>query len=142
MRLVLVLSVLLATVLANTTPVARRPEVEIELRYHPDRTGERTTNRSITAEGTEAEISEDGDSHDVEITEAEFERLREMVKARVAEFSWTAEDAEDVEAPYVEMQFQYQARNREIEVELRVPAGSVPEELVALQETYFETAYR
>lgn len=142
MRLACLLSLSLVTLLANAGPLARNPEVEIELRYHPDKTGQRTTNRSIAAEGTEGEISEDGDSRDVDVTRAEFDRLREMVRARVADFPWSGEDQEDVEAPYVEMQFKYEARNREIEVELRVPAGSVPKDVVALQEKYFENAYR
>lgn len=143
MRLACLLSLLLTPLLVNSSPVVRGgPEVEIELRYHPDKTGQRTTNRAIKAQGREAEISEDGDEREVDITQAEFDRLVDMVKSRVAEFPWGEEEGGRLKAPYVEILFKYETGNREIEVEHHVPAGSVPADCVELQEAYFDGAYR
>jgi len=135
--------VLLTLFLSSFGVMAGGIEVEIEFRYHPDKSGQKTVNQSIEVEGQEATI-EQGDANrsasKKELTEAEVEALIELVAERVNEFTYI--EGRKIKGAYVEAKFEFSGEDREIEVTEKFPTGSLPTAYVDLQDKYFDQTFQ
>ena len=141
--LVMFACVALAAVAAPAS--AQDREVEISFYFQPDSSGENTLNTSVEIDGDEITIEEsrnDGANRYVErdATADEIALIEEFVRARIAAIDLT--EAERPDQPRVEIQFEFDAGARTIEVEEIYPAGAVPEDYIALQERFFEGVFR
>lgn len=130
--------------LALTGPAAAQGvEVEIQVLWEPDGTGERTENVSVHYEDGEIEIEENaGDNHryvEREARPGEGEALVNLVRARLAWFDWAG--GPEVDPPYLVLRIELEGESRELELEERYPVGGVPPELTDLMARYFETVW-
>ena len=117
-------------------------ELSVEFRNHPDRSGSKTTNQSISMEDGEVEIDFGGPEGEMEreVSDEEFAAVLALVQKAVNRFECV--EGEEMEGAYVEVKLEFEGEDREIEVTEIFKAGSVPEQYVTLQEKYFETIYR
>lgn len=119
-------------------------EFEITFYFQPDDTGNNTLNKSIEIDGDELTIEESHNDRpnryeEREATEDEIAYVRSLVEERITGFEFA--EGEDVDAPKVEIEFEFESGNRSIEVEEVYAAGSVPDEYMALQKRFFEDQF-
>ena len=119
---------------------ATAQDVEIEFRYQPDVVGQSPTRQVLAIDDDEAEVTENGETREIKITKGEIRDLTDLIKKRVASFKF--EKGERVQRPRMEIIFEFEGREREIEVTEIYAIGKVPAEYVKIQERFFETTGR
>ena len=136
-----IVSFAILTFLIGTDP-ASAADYEIEFRYQPDTTGQATTRQilGLDDDDAEVEITENGKEREVPIPMSEVRKLIDLVKKRRDSFKF--EKGERVSRPRVEIKFEFEGNDREIEVVETYPSGKVPAEYVKIQERYFKTPYK
>lgn len=137
----MVIALLLAGGLAAGSAMAKE-EVEISFRLRVDGSGN-VRNQELNAEfdrrGGELEIRDFDQTRETPIDRASFDKLKAHVSQALEGLRLLA--GEDIDPPYVEISFEYQGQDLEVEVSRRYPSGSVPKALVALQRDYFANPY-
>ena len=120
-------------------------EIEITFYYQPDDTGRNTLNKSIEIDGDELTIEEsrnDGANRYIErdATADEIALVETFVRQRIEAFEFKTTDRLD--APKVEIKFEFDGETRSIEVEEQYAAGEVPKTYIDLQKRFFEDLFR
>jgi hypothetical protein len=131
----------LLTLLVVAGPAAA-VDLEIEFRHQPDSTGQHATRQvlAIDVDDEEAEVSENGETRKVDITKAEVRELTDLVRKRVVSFKF--DEGDRVARPRVEIIFEFEGHDHEIEVTEIYAAGKVPAEYLKIQERFFKTPGR
>lgn len=131
----------LAAALAPAAAAAQDFQIEIGFHFRPDNSGANTQTRFLTLDEGWLEIEENGPSatrgEERDATPEEIAALLDLVQKR---FSGLAlRGGEPPFHPRVEVWFEFDGGDVEAQLGEFYPAGGVPEDLLALQERYFET---